>query len=343
MNISGNSPPELPLPTVLALSGGIGGAKLALGLAHVVPPEKLMIVGNIGDDFVHFGQHISPDLDTLMYTLSGTADTEKGWGLANESWNFMQALKKLSGTSGACDETWFQLGDQDLATHLERTRRLAKGETLSQITTDFCRKFGIEARIIPASNDAVRTIVETPEGDLAFQNYFVQKRCEPIVSGLRFQGAENALPTPEFMEMFRNQLLQAVVICPSNPILSIDPILAIRGVREALRECSAPVIAVSPIVGGDAVKGPTAKIMRELGHPVSATAVANYYCDFLDGFIVDFQDEAEIPEIQKMDVSVKATETLMTDLETKTVLANTVMDFSRHCGKRTFISQKNGL
>ena len=343
MNISGNSPPELPLPTVLALSGGIGGAKLALGLAHVVPPEKLMIVGNIGDDFVHFGQHISPDLDTLMYTLSGTADTEKGWGLANESWNFMQALKKLSGTSGACDETWFQLGDQDLATHLERTRRLAKGETLSQITTDFCRKFGIEARIIPASNDAVRTIVETPEGDLAFQNYFVQKRCEPIVSGLRFQGAENALPTPEFMEMFRNQLLQAVVICPSNPILSIDPILAIRGVREALRECSAPVIAVSPIVGGDTVKGPTAKIMRELGHPVSATAVANYYCDFLDGFIVDFQDEAEIPEIQKMDVSVKATETLMTDLETKTVLANTVMDFSRHCGNRTFISQKNGL
>ena len=335
MNISGNSPPELP--TVLVLSGGIGGAKLALGLVNVLAPEKLMIVGNIGDDFVHFGQHISPDLDTLMYTLSGTTDTEIGCGLANESWNFMQALKKLSGTSGACDETWFQLGDQDLATHLERTRRLAKGETLSEITTDFCRKFGIEARIIPASND------ETPEGDLAFQNYFVQKRCEPIVSGLRFQGAENALPTPEFMEMFRNQLLQAVVICPSNPILSIDPILAICGVREALRECSAPVIAVSPIVGGDAVKGPTAKIMRELGHPVSATAVANYYCDFLDGFIVDFQDEAEIPGIQKMDVSVEATETLMTDLETKTVLANTVMDFSRHCGNRTFISQKNGL
>ena len=343
MNISGNSPLELPLPTVLALSGGIGGAKLALGLAHVVPPEKLMIVGNIGDDFVHFGQHISPDLDTLMYTLSGTADTEKGWGLANESWNFMQALKKLSGTSGESGGTWFQLGDKDLATHLERTRRLAEGETLTEITADFCRKFGIASQIIPASNDAVRTIVETPEGDLAFQNYFVQKRSEPVVNGLRFQGAENALPTPEFMEMLRNPLLQAVVICPSNPFLSIDPILAISGVREALRECSAPVIAVSPIVGGDAVKGPTAKIMRELGHPVSATAVANYYCDFLDGFIVDFQDEAEIPEIQKMDVSVKATETLMTDLETKTVLANTVMDFSRHCGKRTFISQKNGL
>ena len=343
MNISRNAPLELPLPTVLALSGGIGGAKLALGLAHVVPPEKLMIVGNIGDDFVHFGQHISPDLDTLMYTISGTADTEKGWGLANESWNFMQALKKLSGTSGACDETWFQLGDQDLATHLERTRRLAKGETLSQITTDFCRKFGIEARIIPASNDAVRTIVETPEGDLAFQNYFVQKRCEPIVSGLRFQGAENALPTPEFMEMFRTQLLQAVVICPSNPILSIDPILAIRGVREALRECSAPVIAVSPIVGGDSVKGPTAKIMRELGLPVSAIAVANYYRDFLDGFILDTQDEKEASEIRKMSISVKITEILMKDLATKTKLANTVLDFSNNCSKRSLNLQKNGL
>jgi len=315
-------------PSIITLSGGIGGAKLALGLAHTVPPENLMIVGNIGDDFEHFGLHISPDLDTLMYTLSGNADSEKGWGLADESWAFMKSLETLGG------ETWFQLGDQDLATHLERTRRLSKGETLTEITADFCRRFGIESRIVPASNDPVRTIVETPEGELAFQHYFVQKRCQPIVTGFRFQGADEAEPNPEFMELLRNPALKAVVICPSNPFLSIDPILAIRGVRAALRDCFAPVIAVSPIISGDAVKGPTAKILRELGHPVSAIAIADYYRDFLDGFIVDTQDEAEVPGIEILDISVKVAETLMTDLDTKTKLANTVLDFSGRCVKR---------
>ncbi|MDP6488948.1 MAG: 2-phospho-L-lactate transferase CofD family protein, partial [SAR324 cluster bacterium] len=245
-----------PESTILALSGGIGGAKLALGLTQAIPPEKLMIVGNIGDDFVHCGLHISPDLDTLMYTLSGKSDPEKGWGLAGESWAVMQAMEDMGG------ETWFQLGDRDLATHLERTRRLSEGDSLSDITTDFCQKFGIDSQIIPASNDSVRTIVETTEGDLSFQNYFVQNRCQPIATGLRFQGADKALPHPEFIKILQSPFLKAVLICPSNPFLSIDPILAVQGVREALRGCSVPVIAVSPIIGSDSVKGPTAKYMR---------------------------------------------------------------------------------
>jgi LPPG:FO 2-phospho-L-lactate transferase len=315
--------------TILALSGGIGGAKLALGLTQAMPLEKLLIVGNIGDDFIHCGLHISPDLDTLMYTLSGKSDQEKGWGLARESWTVMQALEEMGG------ETWFQLGDRDLATHLERTRRLSGGDSLSDITTDFCHKFGISSRIIPASNDSVRTIIQTTEGDFTFQNYFVKNRCQPIVAGLRFQGADKALPHPEFIEILQSPFLKAVLICPSNPFLSIDPILAVQGVREALQSCSVPVIAVSPIIRTDSVKGPTAKIMRELGLPVSATAVANYYRDFLDGFILDTQDEKEASEIQKMNVSVKVTDILMNDLATKIKLASTVLEFSNNCSKRS--------
>ena len=312
-------------PSVLALSGGIGGAKLALGLTQAMPPESLLIVGNTGDDFEHLGLHVSPDLDTLMYTLSGKADPEKGWGLASESWAFMQALEALGG------ETWFQLGDGDLATHVERTRRLRAGESLTEITSDFCRCLGIVSRIVPVSDDAVRTIVETPDGDLAFQHYFVRERCQPTVSGFRFQGADVAQPNPLFWEVLRNPSLQAVVVCPSNPFLSIDPILAVRGVREALRTCSAPVIAVSPLVGGDAVKGPTAKNLRELGHPVSATTVANYYRDFLDGFVVDTRDKATVPEIEKLGLSVEVTDTLMTDLASKAALAKTVLAFAQRC------------
>jgi len=334
---SGNFLSGNPEPTILALSGGIGGAKLALGLTQAMPPEKLMIVGNIGDDFVHCGLHISPDLDTLMYTLSGKSDPEKGWGLARESWTVMRTMNEMG------SETWFQLGDRDLATHLERTRRLSEGDSLSAITTYFCHKFGIVSRIIPASNDSVRTIIETTEGNLSFQNYFVQNRCQPIATGLRFQGADKALPHPEFIKILQSPFLKAVLICPSNPFLSIDPILAVQGVREALQGCSVPVIAVSPIISTDSVKGPTAKIMRELGLPVSAIAVANYYRDFLDGFILDTQDEKEASEIRKMSISVKITEILMKDLATKTKLANTVLDFSNNCSKRSLNLQKNGL
>ncbi len=312
---------------LVVLSGGIGGAKLALGLSHLVPQDQLLIVGNIGDDFEHLGLHVSPDLDTLMYTLSRKADKEKGWGLENETWECMKSLERLGG------ETWFKLGDNDLATHLERTRRLKAGETLTEITADFCRKFGISVQIVPISNDSLRTKVETANGEMDFQHYFVREKCKAVVKGFRFEGADHAKPNPVFQDALRHPSLKAVVICPSNPFLSIDPILAVQGVREELRRYPVPVIGVSPIVGGDAVKGPTAKILRELGHPVSAATVAYYYRDFLDGFIVDIQDRDMVQEIQQFDIAVEVSNTLMTDLASKKELAKTVLEFSESCVK----------
>ena len=244
---------------VVALSGGIGGAKLALGLSQILSGDDLMIVANTGDDFDHLGLHVSPDLDTLMYTLSGLANLDAGWGRAGETWTFMSALERLGG------ESWFLLGDGDLATHVERTRRLAAGETLSAITADFCRRLGVTPRLLPMSDQPVRTVVETPDGELDFQRWFVERHCEPVVRSLRFAGAERARPHPEWLRAVARPDTAAIVICPSNPFISIDPILALPGAREALRKAPAPVIAVSPIIGGDAVKGPTAKMMRELG------------------------------------------------------------------------------
>ena len=314
-------------PTVIALSGGIGGAKLALGLSNALSSRSLMIIGNIGDDFVHYGLYISPDLDTLMYTISGNSDTEKGWGLAEESWDFMKSLGRLGG------ETWFNLGDKDLATHLERTRRIMVGESLTEITSDFCRKFKISAQILPVSNDSVKTIVETENGDMDFQDYFVRDQCKAVVSGFRFEGSGQAEPNPLFMEALSDPSLRAVVICPSNPFLSIDPMLAVRGVREKLRDCSAPVIAVTPIINGNAVKGPAAKIIQELGYTVSPYTVAEYYKDFLDGFVVDIQDKAGVCDIKRLGLSVEVSNTIMTDLASKTDLAQVVLKFAVNCEK----------
>jgi LPPG:FO 2-phospho-L-lactate transferase len=273
-----------PAGPVLALSGGVGGAKLALGLYRVLPPDTLTIVANTGDDFEHLGLSISPDLDTLLYTLSGDANPELGWGRRAETWTFMAALEKLGG------EIWFKLGDGDLATHVERTRRLAAGEVLSAIMDDFRRRLGIAARILPMSDDSVRTRLDTDLGWLDFQNYFVRLRCEPVVRQLEFAGSETARPHPAFLAALADPELRAVVICPSNPFISIDPILALPGVREGLRQCRAPVIAVSPIIGGKAVKGPTAKMMEELGLPVDSAAVAEQYRDFIDIYIADDSD-----------------------------------------------------
>jgi LPPG:FO 2-phospho-L-lactate transferase len=244
---------------IIALSGGVGGAKLALGLSRVLPPGDLTVVANTGDDFEHLGLSISPDIDTLLYTLAGLDNPATGWGRRDESWNFMAALEALGG------ETWFRLGDRDLATHIERTRRLRAGESLSQITDDFRRRFGIAARILPMSDDPVRTRVKTKDGWLDFQPYFVRHRCEPVITAIEFAGAADARPQPELLAALADPALSAVIICPSNPFISIEPILALRGVRAALRDCAAPVVAVSPIIGGHAVKGPTAKMMQELG------------------------------------------------------------------------------
>ena len=307
-----------PNGTVVALSGGIGGAKLALGLSRVLPPERLIVVANTGDDFEHLGLSISPDLDTLMYTLASLSDPEKGWGRRDETWSFMAALAAVGG------ETWFQLGDGDLATHVERTRRLAAGETLSRITDDFCRRLDVRARILPMSDDRVRTRVRTSDGWLDFQDYFVRRRCAPEVKELAYDGAAQARPHTEFMAAMADTHLRAVIICPSNPYLSVDPILALPGVRAALKACSAPVIAVSPIIGGRAVKGPTAKMMRELGLPATATAIAQHYDGLIDLFVVDHSEgEISLPNMRVAKAAI-----LMSTLADREALARAVLAFA---------------
>jgi len=306
---------------VLALSGGVGGAKLALGLYRTLPNDTLTIIANTGDDFEHLGLSVSPDLDTLLYTLSGQDNPELGWGRRGETWNFMAALEALGG------ETWFRLGDGDLATHVERTRRLNSGERLSAITDDFRRRLGIAARLVPMSDDPVRTRLRTAssdqeEGWLDFQDYFVRLRCAPAISELAFAGADRAHPHPEFLAALADPTLRAVVICPSNPFISIDPILALPGIRAALRGCPAPVVAVSPIIAGKAVKGPTAKMMAELGLGVDAATVARRYSDILDLYIADEEDAAGFAGLE---VPVVLTQTLMRTLADREALARSVI------------------
>ena len=302
---------------IIALSGGVGGAKLALGLSRIMPPEDLLVVVNTGDDFEHLGLAISPDIDTVMYTLAGLANREVGWGRADETWSCMETLAAIGG------ETWFRLGDRDLAVHIERTRRLRAGETLSKITDDLCRRLGVGPRVLPMSNDPVRTRLLTPTGWLDFQEYFVRNRCEPKVLELDFHGAPKARPHPDFMAALADMRLEAVVICPSNPFISVEPILAIPGVREALAGSAAPVIAVSPIIAGRAVKGPTAKMMTELGLDPTAGTVAQRYRDLLDGYVIDHADMAEVVSI---DARVTLAQTLMTTIEDREALAKTVLD-----------------
>ncbi len=314
---------------VLALSGGVGGAKLALGLYRTLPPDTLTIVANTGDDFEHLGLAVSPDLDTLLYTLSGQDNPELGWGRRGETWNFMAALEALGG------ETWFRLGDGDLATHVERTRRLKAGESLSGIIDDFRRRLGIAARLLPMSDDPVRTRLRTTlsgqqGGWLDFQDYFVRLRCAPAISEVEFAGAETARPHPEVLAALADPLLRVAVICPSNPFISIDPILAVPGIRAALRDCPAPVLAVSPIIAGKAVKGPTAKMMAELGLPVDAAAVARHYRDFLDLYIADEEDGAAVAGL---DMPVVLARTLMQTLADREALARTVIAAAERVGK----------
>jgi LPPG:FO 2-phospho-L-lactate transferase len=304
---------------VLALSGGVGGAKLALGLSRIVPAEKLTVVANTGDDFEHLGLHVSPDIDTLLYTLSGLDNPETGWGRRNETWTFMQALAALGG------ETWFRLGNGDLATHVERTRRLRAGETLSRITGDFATRLKVGASIIPMTDDRVRTWVRTANGWLDFQRYFVEQQCKPEVTEFAFDGAATARPHPEFLAAISDPELRVIVICPSNPFISIEPILSLTGVRQALRNSTAPVVAVASIIGGKAIKGPTAKMLRELGLDVSAEAVAKRYGDLLDGYVVDNVD-ASIAA--KLSIPTVATNALMVSLADRELLAKTVLSFA---------------
>lgn len=308
-----------PAETVVALSGGVGGAKLCLGLQHILPAGALQVIVNTGDDFEHLGLAICPDLDTTLYTLAGLANSELGWGRRDETWTFLGVLATLGGP------TWFRLGDGDLALHVERTRRLNAGETLTSIMGDLARRLGVVSRVLPMSDDPVRTRVRTPDGELAFQEYFVRERCQPAVAGLRFSGAERARICQAAAQALRQESLRAILIAPSNPYLSIDPALAIPGMRAALRAPGVPVIAVSPIIAGEAVKGPTAKIMNELGLTPSPLTVRAHYDGLIDGMVLDERD-AEIAS--KAGLPVRLCDTLMRSLADRERVARCALELA---------------
>ena len=302
---------------VLALAGGVGGAKLALGLARAVPPEKLVICVNTGDDEWFHGLHVSPDLDTVMYTLAGLSDPKTGWGLEGDTFSVLGMLHRY----GA--DTWFNLGDRDLATHIRRTQLLRQGATLSEVTAELCERLGIAHRVVPMSDDPVRTVLSTDEGELAMQSYFVQRRAEPRVNQVKYVGAGEARPSAGLRAALDEAGL--IVFCPSNPFLSLGPILAVPGVRQALERTSAMRVAVSPIVGGAAVRGPAGKIMSELGHDVSCVGVARQYQGFCDRFFIDHQDAHLGPAIESLGVKPVAAAIIMETEADKVALAELVL------------------
>lgn len=319
MNNKTNRPSSAVHRRIVALAGGVGGAKLAQGLAQVLSPEELTIIVNTGDDFEHLGLTICPDLDTVCYTLANLANPETGWGRVDETWNAIANVEKLGGPS------WFRLGDSDFATHIERTRRLREGQTLTQITKDFCKAWGIKHSVLPMSDSPVRTMVDTDEGELAFQEYFVHRRCEPRVKGFRFDGIEDAEPTTSVKEAIESA--DMIVICPSNPWVSIDPILSLCSPLLVGEGLGVRSVAVSPIISGKAIKGPAAKMFAELGIEPSALAVANHYRNILDGFVLDTLDSILEDEIKKLNMKTLKTNTLMNNLADRTRLANDVLHF----------------
>ena len=305
--------------TVLALTGGVGGAKLALGLARVLAPDEVVFVVNTGDDFEHFGLPICPDLDTLVYTLAGLASDSAGWGRKDETWRFMETLERLGG------ETWFRLGDRDLALHVRRRALLAAGLGLTAATAALAPSLSVQHPVLPMTDDPVRTRVLTPEGPLAFQHYFVRDRCRPTALGFEFAGAAKARLNPRIP--FAD--LTAVVICPSNPFVSVDPILAVPGMTDALQAANVPVVAVTPIVGGKAIKGPTAKMMRELGVPATAEAVARHYAGLATHFVIDRVDAACEAAVRGLGMRTAVTQTVMASLADRIALARDVLDLAR--------------
>lgn len=305
--------------SVVALCGGVGGAKLALGLYRVLGPDHLAVIVNTGDDFDHLGLRICPDLDTVVYTLAGLVDPTRGWGRGDETWSMMDTLDQFG------EETWFRLGDRDLALHLIRTQRLRRGESLSSCMRELARLLGVRAAVIPMSDEPIATRVLTEEGTLDFQVYFVARRCAPRVCGVRFDGAERARASAGVLEALGAPDLQALVICPSNPYLSVDPILAVSDIRRALLRRHVPCIAVSPLVGGQAVKGPTAKIMNELNVPATPASIAQHFRGLIDALVID-QSDADLPE--DLPVPVFTTRTRMHSLADREELARFVLECS---------------
>ena len=304
------------------LSGGVGGAKLVAGFGALINSAEVRVIANTADDFVHLGLNISPDIDTLMYTLAGIANPQTGWGILDETFSCMSALDELDGA------TRFRLGDKDLATHLHRTTMLQKGHSLSDVTATLCAALEVQMPIIPMTNDLVATRVHTDDGVLDFQDYFVRRQAQPAVKRLVYAGSDTAAIAPTARDALLRDSLKAIVITPSNPYLSIDPILSIAGIREALRESKVPVIAVSPIVGGQALKGPTAKIMNELGLESSALAIAKHYHGTIDGLVIDTTDSSLQSSIEALGIKVYVSNTVMTDLISKKDLAAAITDFA---------------
>lgn len=306
---------------IVCLCGGVGGAKLALGFSKLLSPEQLSIVVNTGDDFEHLGFHISPDIDTVIYTLAGMSNAQQGWGIEGETWQFMEELKQKNP-----QQTWFLLGDKDLQTHRLRKQHLSQGRSLTDVTQILARHYGVKHHVLPMSDGKVRTVVHTDKGKLPFQHYFVKEQCRPSVSGFEFEGLPRSGPTSQVMMALSDPQLRAVVICPSNPFVSIDPILSLRHVKEKLKTIAAPVIAVSPIIGGQAIKGPTAKMMDELNIPKTSSAIAAHYADILDILVIDDSDSAEYASVLAQDIDCVVTRTLMKTESDKIALARFILN-----------------
>jgi LPPG:FO 2-phospho-L-lactate transferase len=302
----------------VALAGGIGASKFLAGLVAVLPPEQVTIIVNTGDDFQWMGLYICPDLDTVTYTLAGLANPETGWGILGDTFHALERLQILG-----CD-TWFKLGDRDLATHIYRSQKIREGNTLAQVTGDISRKSGIRSVILPMTNSYVPTEIQTDEGTLAFQDYFVRRRCEPRVEAFLYRTIENSSAAPGVIEAVR--AAEVVFICPSNPYISIGPILAVPGIREALHETNARIAAITPIIAGQAIKGPTARMLREMGQDVSAVSVARMYSDFVDLFVLDQRDAGLLPGVASLGLQVRLADTLMDDHRSKTDLARKVVE-----------------
>ena len=309
---------------ILLLCGGVGGSRLADGFARILGPDKLTIVVNTADDFDHLGLRICPDLDTVTYMMAGLVDQVRGWGRADETWACMETLERLGG------ETWFQLGDRDLALHLQRTALLGIGVSLSEITRAIASTLGLRHVPVPMSNDSISTVIETDEGDHLFQDYFVRLRCAPRACAVRYNGVERARPSPGLTEALADPALMGIVIAPSNPFLSIGPILAIPRVRTELRAAEVPIIAVSPIIAGKAVKGPAAKLLAELGYEPEIEGVAAYYEGLLDALVVDDVDRERGRSLR---LRCHPAQTLMTDPKSRAGLAEVCLELIAHLGR----------
>ncbi len=308
---------------IVALCGGVGGAKLADGLQQCLPAGALHLIVNTGDDFEHRGLPICPDLDTVLYTLAGVANAVQGWGRENETWQVQSQWRELG------IDTWFQLGDRDIALHLYRRELQARGMSLTQISRALSLAFAVPSDLLPMCDAPMPTIVQTDQGEMSFQEYFVKLRCEPVVRGFRYGSSAPPDPTPEVRRALTDPLLDGIILCPSNPYLSVAPILAVRGLRDLLADARVPIIAVSPIIGGAAVKGPAAKIMRELDLPVSPLEIARHYRDFLDLMLIDETDAHLLGGSEAGDPAIATAPILMRTPDDRRTLATACLDLLR--------------